>query len=212
MVEIITEGIYKYYGETPIIQNLSVNIKTPDAVWIAGANGRGKSTLLSLLSGLRSAEKGKIIFKKDDKVINAEQFSRIISIAAPYQGLPDWLTLSEIVEFHGAMRGWRPGYSARDVISLSQLEGHLNKSVAQLSSGLRQRLRLALAWFADSEAIFLDEPCAHLDKGGEHWYLEFYNTFGKDKLVVVCSNNTKVERAFCNVKIDLDIGGYFVYF
>lgn len=204
MTGIRAEGVFKFFGPSCVLRNLSFQYHAPQSVWIAGANGRGKSTLLALISGLISPEKGHITFFKDHKSVSPEIWRHLIAFAAPYQSFPDWLTVEEIIHFQSAFRPWHPALTAHDIPALCRLDRHRHKRLHALSSGMRQRLRLALAWAMDSQVLILDEPCAHLDAEGENWYLSLYEMLGAHKLILVASNNTPSERAFCTEKLDLD--------
>lgn len=203
MTAVRASHIFKYFGTRCILHDLSFAFCAPQAVWISGPNGSGKSTLLALMAGLLSPEKGIISWEADDKKIDASQWRCLLSLAAPYQALPEWLTVQELIRFQSRFRKWAPGVSESDVAELCRLENHKHQQISQLSSGMRQRLRLGLAWAMDSRAIFLDEPCTHLDADGESWYQSLYERFGRDRLVIVCSNNTPAERAFCTENFTL---------
>lgn len=195
--------VFKYFGTRCILQDLSFSFRTPQAVWIAGPNGSGKSTLLALMAGLLTPEKGRVDWEVDGQRADASLWRRQLSLAAPYQALPDWLTVGELIRFQGHFRPWTPGVSEADIAELCRLEDHRHQPISRLSSGMRQRLRLGLAWAMDSRAVFLDEPCTHLDAEGERWYQHLYERFGRNRLVVVCSNNTPAERAFCTETLSL---------
>lgn len=204
MIGIEGQNIYKYYGRQCVLEGLYFSFKSPEAIWIAGSNGRGKSTLLNILAGLTTPEKGRLCYTWNGNPLDVEDVRPMIAFCAPYQELPWWLTVEEIIRFQGRLRPWTLGLKEGDIPELCQLEGHRRKRVDQLSSGMRQRLRLILAWVSTCQALFLDEPCTHLDADGQRWYQSLYEQWGHDKLVVVCSNNTPAERGFCTKKLDLD--------
>jgi ABC-type multidrug transport system ATPase subunit len=197
MTAVTGSHVFKYFGTRCILQDLSFSFCAPQAVWIAGPNGSGKSTLLALMAGLLTPEKGVILWELNGQPTEASRWRRHLSLAAPYQALPEWLTVQELIRFQGRFRNWVPGISESDVVELCRLENHKHQQISRLSSGMRQRLRLGLAWAMDSRAVFLDEPCTHLDADGESWYQTLYERFGRERLVIVCSNNTPAERAFC---------------
>jgi ABC-type multidrug transport system ATPase subunit len=69
---------------------------------------------------------------------------------------------------------------------------------------MKQRLRLGLALLSDTPAVLLDEPVSNLDKRSIAWYNELVNTYRKDRLIVVASNNQTDEYAFCDTQIHIE--------
>ena len=63
---------------------------------------------------------------------------------------------------------------------------------------MKQRVKLGTALLADVSCVFLDEPCAHLDKDAEKWYAEFVISNKKKKTVVVASNDSGAELTGCS--------------
>lgn len=204
MTSVRAGHVFKYFGTRCILHDLSFEFRAPQAVWIAGPNGSGKSTLLALMAGLLTPEKGRISWTLDGAFAEAGAWRRHLALAAPYQALPEWLTVQEIIRFQGRFRAWAADVSEADIPELCRLERQRHQRIATLSSGMRQRLRLALAWAMESRAVLLDEPCTHLDAEGERWYLSLFERFGRDRLVVVASNNTPAERAFCTETFSLE--------
>jgi len=82
------------------------------------------------------------------------------------------------------------------------LEKAKNKFIKQLSSGMRQRLKLMAAFVPDVPVIFLDEPCTNLDDKGIALYEELVAEC-QDQLLMVASN-MKVEYAFCERILEME--------
>lgn len=98
------------------------------------------------------------------------------------------LTLDEHIHFHFRMRKMRPGLTYEDVLEKLYLKGARDKQIANFSSGMKQRLKLGLAFFTEAKAIFLDEPGTNLDERGFTWYKENLNALSKDLLVFIATN------------------------
>ncbi len=82
------------------------------------------------------------------------------------------------------------------VIELLGLQASKNKLIRYFSSGMKQRLKLALAFCADTPILMLDEPTSNLDSQGVDWYLSLVEQFAKDRLTIICSNQEH-EYSFC---------------
>ena len=78
-----------------------------------------------------------------------------------------------------------------------------DKQIRYYSSGMKQRVKLAQAIFSDSAVVLLDEPCSNLDAKGIELYHSLINTYCRERLVMVCSND-KVEYSFCNEVISIN--------
>ena len=93
-----------------------------------------------------------------------------IAYGAPDQSLILDLTVAEYIAAHGRFRMPCDGVLPEDILRLALLENHPHSRVRDLSSGMRQRLALSLAFTTEAAAIFLDEPVSHLDRNGRQWY------------------------------------------
>ena len=82
------------------------------------------------------------------------------------------------------------------------MEKDADKLISNFSSGMKQRLKLGLAFFSESPIAFLDEPTSNLDEKGVAWYLENVKEALATKLVVI-SSNQKYEYDFCEKVIHI---------
>lgn len=81
--------------------------------------------------------------------------------------------------------------------------GHaMGKQIRYYSSGMKQRLKLAQAFFSDTPVLLLDEPTSNLDTGGIGLYNELIIRQAKGKLIIVCSNDEH-EFQFCKYQISI---------
>jgi len=157
---------------------------------ITGPNGSGKSTLLLSLGGYIELTEGSLSLRFSGRDWPDLHISRHTALASPYLELPAFLTIKELLHFHGQLKGIRPGWDANEQLALSGLKSHVHKKTVQLSSGQRQKLRLLLAFGCASPILLLDEPCSHLDQQGFEWYQRLLRQpFLADLLLLVASND-----------------------
>ena len=90
----------------------------------------------------------------------------------------------------------------KDFIDLLNLTTHRNKQIKYFSSGMKQRLKLGLAFHSEAEILLLDEPTSNLDKQGVNWYLQQIEKHTADKLLIICSNQPQ-EYEFCENVFDM---------
>lgn len=186
-----------------IFKNLDLELSSGDALAITGGNGSGKSTLLKCLSGAIPLTQGNIKYRSGATLLPEESWFRSLAIATPYLELPEEFTLNEVLTFHFQFKKPLNQLTTQEIIAILGLEKHQSKSISQFSSGMKQRVKLALAIFSEVPLLFLDEPTTNLDKQGVSWYLELLQQYAKDRILVICSNEPR-EYDFCEKKISLE--------
>jgi ABC-type multidrug transport system ATPase subunit len=139
-----------------------------------------------------------------------ENLYRQISIAAPYLELIEEMTAKEMLHFHAQFKPLllsegEESLSIEEILQTVGLQNAINKQIRYYSSGMKQRLKLAQAFFSNTPILLLDEPTTNLDTDGIALYHHLINTYTKNKLVIVSSND-KQEYDFCEEVIG--IGGY----
>lgn len=88
------------------------------------------------------------------------------------------------------------------IIDLLQMEDSKHKLLRYFSSGMKQRVKLALAFCADTPLLMLDEPTANLDTQGIDWYLQLIEKFAVNRLTLICSNQEH-EYSFCQNRLNV---------
>lgn len=194
----------KKFGKEWIFRNVNLTLPQGKKLAILGLNGSGKSTLLQAITGYLSLNEGVIEFKSDTKNIEVDKFHEHLSLASPYLELIEDFTLEEQILHASLFKPFLPELSIEKIIELSGLKAHRNKSIKLFSSGMRQRLKLTLAIFANTPVLYLDEPTTNLDANVIEWYKQMINDYAKFKTIIVCSNSIKDEYAFCDQVISME--------
>lgn len=134
--------------------------------------------------------------------IKPEAIFRQLSFAAPYIDLVEEFTLVETIAFHFQFKKYETGLDAEGVLGVLGLEAARDKALKHFSSGMKQRTKLALACCADTPLLILDEPTSNLDVAGVDWYQQLINDFGKNKTIIIGSNQAH-EYAFCEAHLQI---------
>ena len=163
---------------------------------VLGPNGSGKSTLLQVINGSLGPSAGEIKYSLNGDAISQENVFQYLSLAAPYLELIEEFTLSEMIDFHFKFKSYLPGVDKDILLILLDLPTAHNKQIKYFSSGMKQRLKLILAFCADTPLLMLDEPCSNLDMQGVDWYRNLVARFCVNRLTIVCSNQL-YEYDFC---------------
>jgi ABC-2 type transport system ATP-binding protein len=179
-----------------IFRGLSLQLATGNSYTFVGPNGSGKSTLLQIIAGIMPATEGTVSYRYQNKVVAGEEVFRYVVMATPYLELIEEFTLQELLVFHNRFKRWKDGLTSRDCVERMGLTASLHKPVKYFSSGMKQRLKLGLAFFSDTPMLLLDEPTTNLDAKAVEWYLENVLTFSANRLLVICSNQPH-EYTFC---------------
>jgi ABC-type multidrug transport system ATPase subunit len=181
------ENLGKRYNHEWIFRNLNYTFN-PGIYTIVGPNGSGKSTLLQVLWGQLPASTGNLTYTAGAQTIPIEEVHQHLVMATPYMELIEELTLTELLKFHFSFKKIRGSYSLENLMDLMELSHARHKQIAVFSSGMKQRLKLALAFFSDVEMIFLDEPTSNLDKKAIDWYWLHFNQLPPETLIFIGSN------------------------
>lgn len=163
---------------------------------ILGPNGSGKSTLLKVLSGHLTPSKGEISFENQGVKVKEDAIFKSVSYAAPYIELIEEFTLEEALRFHAKLKPLLPGFTPAHLYELLALPRSRQKEIRFFSSGMKQRLKLALAVCSDTPILLLDEPATNLDVQGVEWYKKLISDYAAERLVVIASNDPH-DAEFC---------------
>ncbi len=203
MFTIQVQNASKRFHHEWIFKNLNLDLSAGDSIAITGGNGSGKSTLLKCLSGAIPLTSGAIQYQSGTTQIVEEQWFRSLALATPYLELPEEFTLSEVLSFHFQFKNPLQQRSNAEILEVLGLEKHKSKTLSQFSSGMKQRVKLALAIFSEVPFLLLDEPTSNLDKQGVTWYLDLIQQFSPNRIVMICSNDPR-EYDFCEKKIAME--------
>ncbi len=193
----------KRFNKEWIFSNLDSSFTTGQYYALIGNNGSGKSTLLQIIAGYIGLTKGQISWvDADGKAIDSTKIYQHISIASPYLELVEELTALEQIAFHQQFKSIHSALKPIEILEKIGLHKAAEKQIRNFSSGMKQRLKLALAIFDQSPILLLDEPCSNLDQEGIQTYHHLMQTYAMHKLVIVASNDTQ-EYHFCDQQLSL---------
>ena len=193
-------GLGKRFQRDWIFRGLTRSFAPGSATAVLGPNGAGKSTLLNTLSGQLLPTEGTLTYALAGRAVAVEDLPQHLAYAAPYLELLEELTLLELLRFHTRFKPLRPGVSQEDLIELMYLEKARHQLVREFSSGMKQRLKLALALYAAAPLLLLDEPTTNLDAAGVAWYQEHVRATRTGRTLLL-SSNIAAEYAFCDEQL-----------
>ncbi|WP_069659519.1 ABC transporter ATP-binding protein [Arcticibacter eurypsychrophilus] len=201
-MEITLHHIGRRFNREWIFEDLNYTFEKGESYAVLGINGSGKSTLLQVIAGSLTPSSGTITYTTQDKNIDIDEVYPYFSIAAPYMELIEEFTLTEFLEFHFKFKSSLQHLKPKDIIALMGLEKSADKLIKYFSSGMKQRVKLAVALCSDTPVVLLDEPASNLDVAGIIWYKDLVAQFGNNRTLIICSNQ-EFEYDFCNFELQL---------
>ena len=195
----------KRFNREWIFRHVNYSFESGIQYAITGPNGSGKSTLLQVIGGMIDSSEGNVVFADNGQRTTDNDTYQHISFSAPYFDLIEEMTLAEFLQFHFQFKTLLPGFTIEKIIEVLGLLSASQKQIRYFSSGMKQRVKLAQAIFANVPVVLLDEPCTNLDEDGISLYLQLIADYCTNRLVIVSSND-KQEYGFC--KEVLRIGDY----
>ena len=199
-MNITLHNLGRRFNQEWIFKGIDYTFSSNKSYAILGPNGSGKSTLIKVLTGQLTPSEGKLYYGSDYSTIDVDDIYQHISIAAPYMELIEEFTLNELLDFHFKFKIPLPNFDNSEIIALLGMEKSANKGLKYFSSGMKQRVKLALACCSDSKILFLDEPTSNLDTSGENWYLELLKSTSFSNRLLIIGSNQEKEYAFCDEK------------
>jgi ABC-type multidrug transport system ATPase subunit len=185
----------KRFNRDWIFRHLNYQFSPPDTYAITGPNGSGKSTLLQFIAGALMPSEGKISYT-DARDIPPASIFKYLSIAAPYLETIEEMTANEFFRFHQTFKPFLPNMSITQILDIIGLAHVGDKQIRYYSSGMKQRVRLAQAFFCNTPVLLLDEPTTNLDAPGIALYHQLIRNYCRERLVLVSSNDPQ-EYEFC---------------
>src|SRR5882672_1979580 len=148
-MKIVTENLGKRFNREWVFRNLSYQFIAGNSYAITGPNGSGKSTLMQVLWGQMQPSVGTVNYVG----LEPSAVFKSVAIATPYMDLIEEFTLEEMVRFHFKFKKCR--WPVEKVLEMTELGSSRIKPISTFSSGMKQRLKLALAFYSDCDLLFL---------------------------------------------------------
>ncbi|MFH2056774.1 MAG: ABC transporter ATP-binding protein [bacterium] len=187
--KLVVTDLCKNFENRAVLRGLEFAIAAPGCLAITGPNGSGKTTLMKTLAGLQRPSRGSVRFELGADSLDPIDQQGMFTLISPELSLYDTLTGHENLRFFSRVLGLRFNASRQDeLLQEVGLAGRGHDRVAVYSSGMKQRLKYALAWLADSVVLLLDEPTANLDENGKEMAARLIATRKQDRLVIIATN------------------------
>ena len=202
MIEV--KNISKRYRNT-VLDDISFTAEKGQCVGIIGANGCGKTTLLSIMAGVNKAQSGKIYYNNElaDK---KSVFKKYIAYVPQENPLIDELTTKDnLLLWLGSNKKIKDGFE-NGVLKDLGIEEFLNKQVNELSGGMKRRLSIGISLSNNAPIMLLDEPGSALDIYGKQEVNSYILNYVKNGGTVVMSTHDRDEIDLCTKLYKIEDG------
>lgn len=188
-MDVRVHSISKRFMTKWIIKEFSHHFPLGSTTGISGINGSGKSTLLRILSGYLSPSKGEVVFSFNGEKLQRNEVYTHVSYVAPYTDVVSEFTLREMYDFHRSFKSMSQVESYDHFLDILSLSVDASTTIQHFSSGMNQKLQLALGILSDTSLLILDEPTSYLDESNKSWFLDILGKHIGDRTTIIASND-----------------------
>lgn len=208
LVEI--SGVHFSYNSSPLLTDINLCIREGDFIGIVGANGSGKTTIMKLLLGHLTPQKGVICHYSNGKLVDTPSIGYLPQYSAVDKRFP--LSVREVVETGLLTRRkmWWPFVSSTDrrrvdttleKMGLSELS---STPIGNLSGGELQKAILARAIVSSPRLLLLDEPETYLDSCSQERLYELLKEINKNCAILLVSHDVSGVSEKCNLVVSVN--------
>jgi len=202
------KGIDFSYSGHPVLKGQDLCVQPGDFLGIEGPSGKGKTTILNVLLGFLTPEKGKVIINGTDSM-RREYWSRIAYVKQQsfliHDSILHNITLNGQAHDEERLKKAVDGAGLASLIEAfpEKLDTVIMENGRNISGGQRQRVVLARALYKEADLIILDEPFNELDEESESALLRHFVQLAQSgKMIILITHNRK-SLSFCNKTISL---------
>ncbi|MDP4228989.1 MAG: ABC transporter ATP-binding protein [Bacteroidota bacterium] len=214
------EAVTKRYSRASVFAPVSFTASSGKVLSITGSNGSGKSTLLKIIAGVTAPSRGICSWSFGDSesiptnpnrekrnVDFQRDLQKILGFVSPYLELYYELTAIEHVQFVAELKGYHitndEAVSELTSFGLDPMIARSERTLKQYSSGMQQRVRLAMAFIAAPKVLLLDEPSSNLDEVGIGiLFRRIEDAVEKGALAIIATNDER-EKNLASKEISL---------
>lgn len=180
--KIVLNGVTKIYDDRVVIDSVDYGFESGERYIIDGESGCGKTTLLNMIAGYVSCDKGNI--EVNSKIAYLFQDELLFSnLTVKENLLIRWCALKENIQDFGEQ--------IKDVLTKLKIENLLDKKVNMLSGGERQRVQLSSMLLVDPDIVLMDEPTVKLDEENKAEIIKLISEAFKNKTLIIVTHEAE---------------------
>lgn len=196
-MQIELQNISKSYGKHPVLRDISLSAEGGSCIGILGANGCGKTTLLSILAGVLQPDSGKFLLDGEDLFQNGRRHRTLVGYVP--QGTPlveelsGWDNLLLWYDRQELKKSAREG-----ILKLLGVDSYMKMTVRKMSGGMKKRLAIGCAMAKQPPVLLLDEPTAALDLACKEKISSYLSAYKKAGGLLFLTTHDVQELELCD--------------
>lgn len=196
-----------YSGGKKALNNISMEIQSPNMIGLLGPNGAGKTTLMKLLVAELLQTEGEILLNDAPLIKQEKDLKSKLGYLPQIFGLYEELSVWQFLDYMSALKGIKqPKAEIEKVIAATNLADKKKAKIKTLSGGLRQRVGIAQALLGDPEILIFDEPTVGLDPEERINFRNHFSKIAENKIVLLSTHIIEDIQSVCNQLIVLHEG------
>ena len=193
MNELKIEDLSCKRGESKVLNNINLTIKSGETLVVKGRNGSGKTTLLRILSNFITSYQGKVSLN-DLSILEDNLYNNKFNLIGQKNSLKDNLSIKKNLELWDII--FNETLDHAKLLEHDNLDHLINRDVSSLSDGQKKCISLHRLNYNKYEFWFLDEPFVYLDEVNTNLLIEKINRFNENMGIVILTSNINLPKKF----------------
>ena len=193
MNELKIEDLSCKRGESKVLNNINLTIKSGETLVVKGRNGSGKTTLLRILSNFITSYQGKVSLN-DLSILEDNLYNNKFNLIGQKNSLKDNLSIKKNLELWDII--FNETLDHAKLLEFDNLDHLINRDVSSLSDGQKKCISLHRLNYNKYEFWFLDEPFVYLDEVNTNLLIEKINRFNENMGIVILTSNINLPKKF----------------
>ena len=193
MNELKIEDLSCKRGESKVLNNINLTIKSGETLVVKGRNGSGKTTLLRILSNFITSYQGKVSLN-DLNILEDNLYNNKFNLIGQKNSLKDNLSIKKNLELWDII--FNESLDHAKLLEHDNLDHLINRDVGSLSDGQKKCISLHRLNYNKYEFWFLDEPFVYLDEVNTNSLIEKINRFNENMGIVILTSNINLPKKF----------------
>ena len=193
MNELKIEDLSCKRGESKVLNNINLTIKSGETLVVKGRNGSGKTTLLRILSNFITSYQGKVSLN-DLSILEDNLYNNKFNLIGQKNSLKDNLSIKKNLELWDII--FNESLDHAKLLERDNLDHLINRDVSSLSDGQKKCISLHRLNYNKYEFWFLDEPFVYLDEVNTNSLIEIINRFNENMGIVILTSNINLPKKF----------------
>jgi len=193
MNELKIEDLSCKRGESKVLNNINLTIKSGETLVVKGRNGSGKTTLLRILSNFITSYQGKVSLN-DLSILEDNLYNNKFNLIGQKNSLKDNLSIKKNLELWDII--FNETLDHAKLLEHDNLDHLINRDVGSLSDGQKKCISLHRLNYNKYEFWFLDEPFVYLDEVNTNSLIKKINRFNENMGIVILTSNINLPKKF----------------